>query len=60
MLWEERTEDYISHKPFSDWPDITDAAFKDVVRGMMNLDPTQRFTARQALENSWFKDIEIV
>ena len=60
MLWEERTEDYIPYKSFSDWPDITNAAFKDLVRGMMNLDPKQRFTARQALEHPWFKDTEII
>ena len=62
MLWEERTEDYAPYEPFSDWPDVSDAAFKDfkdLVRGMMNLDPTKRVTARQALEHPWFADVEI-
>jgi serine/threonine protein kinase len=59
MLWKERTEDYIPYEPFSDWPDVSDAAFKDLVRGMMNLNPTKRVTARQALEHPWFADVEI-
>jgi serine/threonine protein kinase len=59
MLWEERTEDYIPYEPFSDWPDVSDAGFKDLIRGMMNLDPTKRITARQALEHPWFAGFEI-
>jgi serine/threonine protein kinase len=54
MLWNERTEDYIPYEPFSDWPDVSDAAFKDLVRGMMNLDPMKRVTARQASEHPLF------
>jgi serine/threonine protein kinase len=59
MLWEDRTEDYIPYEPFSDWPDVSDAAFKDLIRGMMNLNPTKRVTARQALEHPWFAGFEI-
>lgn len=55
-LWENRTEEHFPYKPFSDWPDVTDAEFKDVVRKMMNLDPFKRITASQALEHPWFKD----
>ncbi|KAI8945849.1 kinase domain-containing protein [Xylaria longipes] len=58
MLWEDRAADYIPYKPFLDWPDVGDAGFKDLVQGMMNLDPTKRITARQALEHPWFADIE--
>ncbi|MCJ1254545.1 hypothetical protein MMC24_002360 [Lignoscripta atroalba] len=58
-LWEERTEDYIPYKPFSDWPDVSDAGFKDLVQGMMHLDPTKRVTASQALGHPWFKDSDI-
>ncbi|KAL9127414.1 MAG: hypothetical protein Q9217_003710 [Psora testacea] len=59
MLWEERTEDYIPYKPFSDWQNVSDPEFKDLIRGMMNLDPTKRVTARQVLEHPWFKGLEI-
>ncbi|KAI4125377.1 MAG: hypothetical protein LQ347_005397 [Umbilicaria vellea] len=54
MLWNERTEDHIPYKPFSDWPDVDDSMFKNLILGMMNLDPTKRVTARQALEHPWF------
>lgn len=54
LLWEERTAEYIPYKSFSEWPDVQDEAFKDVVKGMMKLDPTKRLTARQALEHPWF------
>ena len=54
MLWNERTEDHIPYKPFPDWPDVDDAMFKNLILGMMNLDPTKRITARQALEHPWF------
>lgn len=57
MLWEERTEDHIPCKPFSDWPDAGDDVFKDLVGALMNLDPKQRSTARQALEHAWFADV---
>lgn len=59
MLWGERIEDYIPYKPFSDWPGVDDAAFKDLILGMTNLDPTKRVTARQALEHPWFAGFEI-
>jgi serine/threonine protein kinase len=59
MLWEERTEDYIPYEPFSNWSDVDDAAFKDLIQGMTNLDPTKRITAHQALEHPWFAGFEI-
>ncbi|KAH9211828.1 putative calcium/calmodulin dependent protein kinase [Leptodontidium sp. 2 PMI_412] len=57
MLWDERSEDYIPYKPFSEWPDVDDEAFKDLIGGLTNLDPTKRITARQALEHPWFADV---
>ena len=47
------------YKAFSDWPDVGHVAFKDLVLRMMNLDPTKRVTANQALEHPWFKELEI-
>lgn len=55
MLWEERAN-YI-YKSFSGWPEVGDTAFKDLIRGMTNLDPIKRFTAHQALEHPWFASI---
>ncbi|KAH3916541.1 hypothetical protein HBH56_060020 [Parastagonospora nodorum] len=57
MLWEERAADCIPYVPFSEWPDV-DSTFKDLIRGLNNLDPSQRLTARQALEHPWFNGIE--
>lgn len=57
MLWEERTEDYIPYQPFLNWPDIDDAVFRNLIQEMMNLDPTRRITARQALEHPWFAGV---
>jgi len=57
MLWDERSEEYIPYKPFSEWPDVGDAVFKDLIRQLTNLDPAKRVTARQALEHPWFADI---
>lgn len=57
MLWENRFEEYIPYKPFSEWPDVSDEAFKDLIRGLTNLDPRKRITARQALEHPWFADV---
>ncbi|PSN69711.1 putative serine/threonine protein kinase [Corynespora cassiicola Philippines] len=53
-LWEERTEDYIPYEPFSNWPDVSDATFKNLIQKLMDLDPKRRITARQALEHPWF------
>ncbi|KAE8829708.1 hypothetical protein P3342_008312 [Pyrenophora teres f. teres] len=54
MLWEDRAADYIPYVPFSEWTDV-DSAFKDLIRGLNNLDPAQRPTARQVLAHPWFK-----
>ncbi|KAI0908726.1 kinase domain-containing protein [Ustulina deusta] len=58
MLWEDRTANHIPYKPFVEWSNVGDAVFKDIIRGMMNLDPTKRITARQALEHPWFASLE--
>lgn len=57
MLWEYRHEENIPYKPFSEWADVTDGVFKDLIRGLTNLDPAKRITARQALEHPWFTDV---
>lgn len=54
MLWEERNEDYIPYKPFSEWPEAKDEAFQDLVKGTMNLDPASRLTASQVADHPWF------
>jgi serine/threonine protein kinase len=56
MLWEERTEEYIPYKSFSQWPDAGDAAFKDFIRNLTNLDPKKRVSAHQALKHPWLSD----
>ncbi|KAF4238984.1 hypothetical protein CNMCM8980_001810 [Aspergillus fumigatiaffinis] len=57
MLWDGRTDEDIPYKPFSEWPEVVDPAFRDLIRGLTNLDPTNRLTARQALEHPWFMDL---
>jgi serine/threonine protein kinase len=57
MLWDERAAEHIPYKPFSEWLDV-DPTFKDLIRGLNNLDPAQRLTARQALDHPWFGGIE--
>jgi serine/threonine protein kinase len=59
MLWEDRAADYIPYVPFSEWMDV-DSTFKDLIRGLNNLDASQRLTARQALDHSWFEGVEAV
>jgi serine/threonine protein kinase len=59
MLWEDRAAEYISYVPFAEWMDV-DETFKDLIKGLNNLDPAQRITARQALEHPWFEGIEAV
>ncbi|EAW20707.1 putative calcium/calmodulin dependent protein kinase [Aspergillus fischeri NRRL 181] len=56
MLWDERSEEHIPYKPFSEWPEVVDPTFKDLIQRLTNLDPTKRFTACQALEHAWFRD----
>ncbi|KAK1150266.1 hypothetical protein N8T08_000168 [Aspergillus melleus] len=56
MLWDERTDEHIAYKPFTEWPDVVDAAFMDFIERLMNLDPTKRLTAREVLEHPWFGD----
>lgn len=58
MLWEDRAADYIPYKPLAEWTDV-DSTFKDLVQGLNSLDPSQRLTARQALDQPWFQDIQI-
>ncbi|GLU21034.1 hypothetical protein SLE2022_371990 [Rubroshorea leprosula] len=41
--------------PSNPWDHISESA-RNLVRGMLNTDPSQRFTAQQVLDHSWMKD----
>ncbi|KAK2766005.1 hypothetical protein FQN54_007520 [Arachnomyces sp. PD_36] len=58
FLWDDRAADYHTYKPFSEWPDVTDNEFKDLIGRMTILDPRKRVTAREALEHPWFAGCE--
>ena len=34
-----------------------DPVFKNLIAGLMNLDPRKRLTAQEALEHEWFRDV---
>jgi len=55
MLWDDRAAGYRSYRPFAEWEGIEDEQFKDLMGGLMNLDPKRRLTAREALRHCWFK-----
>ncbi|KAL2369381.1 hypothetical protein RJ035_003549 [Blastomyces gilchristii] len=59
FLWDDRVAEYHSYKPFSDWPNVNDDKFKDVIHQMTNLDPQKRATAREVLEHPWFAGCEL-
>ncbi|KAF2501351.1 serine/threonine protein kinase [Lophium mytilinum] len=59
MLWDDREADYHSYEPFSSWKDVEDSLFREVVAGMMQLDPTRRISAQQALDHAWFRGFEL-
>lgn len=43
-------------RPFTLWQNL-DPDFKDLVARMMNVDPTRRLTAKEALAHTWFADV---
>jgi serine/threonine protein kinase len=43
-------------RPFAMWQDLG-PEFKDLVVRMMNVDPTRRLTASEALAHKWFADV---
>ena len=45
----------LSPSPFSKRKDV-DPVFKNLIAGLMNLDPRKRLTAQEALEHEWFQD----
>lgn len=57
--WEDRYADYHPYRHFSEWPEVQDDVFKDLILKMMNLDPAKRVTAREALEHPWFADVDL-
>lgn len=57
MLWDERLDEYIPYKPFSQWEDHMEPEFRDFIGQLMNLDPAKRLTARELLEHTWFSDV---
>lgn len=44
-------------QPISMWSDI-DESFRDIIVKMTSLDPARRITAKDALEHSWFQDVQ--
>ena len=54
-MWDERSEESIPYEPVTNWQDAGDENFKDLIGGMMNLDPTKRITARKGLDHVWFQ-----
>lgn len=57
MLWEERNAEYIEYQPVSEWPEVQgDELFGDLIKGLVNLDPSKRMTAVQALRHPWFAE----
>lgn len=58
MLWEDRTGEDIPYEPFSAWPEAGDEVFRDLISGMMSLDPKKRITARRGLDHAWFEDCD--
>ena len=55
LIWDERSDENIPYEPFTNWQDAGDENFKDLIGGMMNLDPTKRITARKGLDHVWFQ-----
>lgn len=43
-------------KPFSLWEGVN-PDLKDLVAGLTDFNPMRRFTAREALDHPWFKDV---
>jgi serine/threonine protein kinase len=58
MLWEDCNEENIPYTPFAEWQEVEDAGFKDLVSRMMNLGPTRRITASEALDHGWFAEVD--
>nr|POE59345.1 serine/threonine-protein kinase ssn3 [Quercus suber] len=58
-MWEDRSAPYIPHRHFSTWPEVEDDEFKDIVLKLMNIDPENRITAKDALQHPWFAAVEI-
>ncbi|OQN98162.1 hypothetical protein B0A48_15994 [Cryoendolithus antarcticus] len=62
-FWEDTIADYHEYRPFKEWPDVTDAAFADLIVKMTNLDPGERLRAEEALAHPWFDiatDMEVL
>jgi serine/threonine protein kinase len=59
MLWDEKDATYHSYTHFSQWPEVKDEAFKDLIMSMARLDPVSRITALQALQHPWFREVEL-
>ncbi|ODH25684.1 hypothetical protein ACO22_05142 [Paracoccidioides brasiliensis] len=50
-LWDDRVVDYRCYKSFSEWPNVYDDKFENLIHRMTNLDLQKRATAREMLEH---------
>ncbi|KAF2764864.1 kinase domain-containing protein [Teratosphaeria nubilosa] len=58
VMWEDRGAPHTPYTHFSTWPGVEDDAFRDLVLKLMNLDPSSRITASEALQHPWFAEAE--
>ncbi|KAL1590755.1 hypothetical protein WHR41_00954 [Cladosporium halotolerans] len=54
LLWEDREAEYHSYRRFETWEEVRDEGLREVVLGMLKLDPGRRWTAEQVVGHPWF------
>lgn len=55
LLWEDRQAEYHSYRRFETWEEVRDEGLREVVLGMLRLDPGRRWTAEQVVGHPWFE-----
>ena len=55
LLWEDRQAGYHSYRRFETWEEVRDEGLREVVLGMLRLDPGRRWTAEQVVGHPWFE-----